>query len=83
VKGTERNDLKSHWSDENLKIFEISLVEADIKRQRGESGIKFRHGNGGTNIKTLFVHEKSSGKNGTNNFDWKKNVSMLKCDLIL
>jgi hypothetical protein len=58
VKGTERNYLKSHWSDENLKIFEISLVEVDIKFQRGKSGIKFRHRNGGTNVKTLFVHEK-------------------------
>jgi hypothetical protein len=70
VKSTERNDLlKSHWSDENLKIFEISLVETDIKCQRGDSGIKFGQGNGGTNVKTLFVHEKGSGKNGPNNFD--------------
>jgi hypothetical protein len=58
VKGTERNDLKSHWSDEILKIFEISLVEADIKCKRGESGIKFRHRNGGTNVKALFMHKK-------------------------
>jgi len=41
-----------------LKIFEISLVETDIKCQRGDSGLKFRQGNRGTNVKTLFVHEK-------------------------
>ena len=40
MKCTERNDLlKSHWSDENLKIFEVSVVETDIKCQRGDSGI--------------------------------------------
>jgi hypothetical protein len=83
VNGTERNNLlKSYWSDENLKIFEISLVETDIKCQRGDSWIKFRQENGGTNVKTLFVHEKVLVKMVPTILTEKKN-SMLKCVLIL
>jgi hypothetical protein len=31
--------------------------------------VKFKQGNDGTNVKTLFVREKSSGKNGPSHFD--------------
>jgi len=83
VKGTERNDLlKSHWADEDLKIFEIALVETDIKCQRGDSGIKFRQGNCETNVKTLFVHKKVVVKMVPTILTEKK-FSMLKCVLIL